>query len=507
MMALEFIKSLEVLPACLRVELQSTGGWLIECPGCSSYNRGGPILALNQIGEDLVVRCYGGCEETHLLESLRMAGGAAPLIDARQWQERERSKGHEEAYLRGLLARLLPLPPEFRPPERPKARTHAEFMALVPPPQESICGEWFPTSALVMVSGDSGAGKTWFCLDLALSVSTGVDFMGRWSVPKARKVLLVSGEDRLQDLQKRIPALLKTKSKAAGRNLDPMLTYLVARDRALLPNGLPNLGTPEGRALVEDSLEGVSLVILDNYSVLFNGVDENDAKEFAPIQDWLFSLSARDVAVLLVSHTGKNGDHRGSSKKIDGLNTSIILNHPTNWKACDGASFNLQFKKSRDAHGEEVNPFSAKLGEDEGGYICWLFDEAPPTTQAGTIPSPKTAEILELHSQGKTAKEIIGAGYSKTKVYYVLSSLKKPVQIPEGGDSRFPVPSPPKGGVTGHGNGNSPQTLIPVPFVNSRQERDTGKEVPNPQSSPVPFSPVRLLDSKQSNGWIPGPAE
>ena len=435
MIVLDFIKILEALPACLRVEPQNGGGWLIECPGCSAHHPNGSLAAMNQIGEDLVVRCYGGCDDVALVENLVMAGGTAPLVGARQWLERECSKGHEKAYLQGLLARLLPLPPELRLPERPKARTHAEFMALVPSPQESICGEWFPTSALVMVSGDSGAGKTWFCLDLALSVSTGVDFMGRWSVPKTRKVLLVSGEDRLQDLQKRIPALLQAKSKAAGHKLDPMLTYLVARDRALLPNGLPNLGTPEGRALIEDSLEGVSLVILDNYSVLFNGVDENDAKEFAPIQDWLFSLSARDVAVLLVSHTGKNGDHRGSSKKIDGLNTSIILNHPTNWKACDGASFEMKFKKSRDAHGEEVDPFSAKLGEDEDGDLCWLFDEAPPPIPARSKPSPKTTAILELHAQGKTTTEIRAVGYSKQMIHKVLSALKNSTpQIAE--DSR-----------------------------------------------------------------------
>jgi AAA domain len=440
MIALDFINKLKVLPACLRVEPQKGGGWLIQCPGCSSYH-GDSLFALNQLGEELLVRCYTGCQEEHLLESLHVAGGEAPLIGAYQWLEREVSRGHELAYLRGVLGRLLPLPPEFRPPERPRARTHAEFMALVPPPQESICGEWFPTSALVMVSGDSGAGKTWFCLDLALSVSTGVNFMGRWSVPKARKVLLVSGEDRLQDLQKRIPALLQAKSKTAGHKLEPMLTYLVARDRALLPNGLPNLGTPEGRAMVEDSLEGVSLVILDNYSVLFNGVEENDAKEFAPIQDWLFSLSARDIAVLLVTHTGKNGDHRGSSKKIDGLNTSIILNHPTHWKARDGASFELKFKKSRDAHGEEVDSFAAKLGEDEDGDICWLFDEAPPETQTRTKPSPKTAAILELHSQGKTAKEICAVGFAKTQVYSVLSALKNSTQKVEGVNSGIPFRS------------------------------------------------------------------
>jgi AAA domain len=502
MIALDFIKSLQDAPAFLRVEPQPGGGVLIECPGCSSVHKGS-VFALNQLGEELLVRCYGGCEEDHLIGTLHVAGGEAPLIGARQWLEREVSRGHELPYLRNMLGRLLPLPPEFLSPEQPKARTWSEFMALKPRPRESLCGQWFRTGALAMVSGDSGAGKSWFCLDLAISVSTGTTFMGRWSVPKARKVLLVSGEDDIDDLQERGLQLLKTKSKAEGRELEPQITFLNTHDLDLLPNGLPNLSTPEGRAKVESNLEGVSLVILDNYGTCFNGVDENDAQEFAPTQDWLFWFKTRGISVLLATQTGKNGDHRGSSKKVDGLNVSIILNHPTNWKARDGASFNLQFKKSRDARGPEVDSFCAELGEDEEGDICWLFDEAPPATRAGTIPSPKTAEILELHSQGKTAKEIIELGYTKPMVYKVLSALKKssPKMVgvsqstsllsttPKGVGSRL-VDSRPA-----HQSPESTSLLsTSLPPVDSRPATQ------NPRS----LSSVRLLDSKQSNGWIPG---
>jgi hypothetical protein len=72
--------------------------------------------------------------------------------------------------------------------------------------------------------------------------------MGRWSVPKARKVLLVSGEDDIDDLQERIPALVAAKSKTEGRELEPQIAFLNTHDLDLLPNGLPNLSTPEGRA-------------------------------------------------------------------------------------------------------------------------------------------------------------------------------------------------------------------------------------------------------------------
>lgn len=438
MRALDFIKSLKGAPAFLQVEPQEMGGCLLQCPSCAPCPSVGLSLAFNQIGEDLVVRCYGGCSEADLVDGLYLPSDGVGVITANQWIDRERLRGHSYQYLQEKLSKDLPLPEALRPtqaPTEPRARTYEEFMALKPKPRESLCGQWFRTGALAMVSGDSGAGKTWFCLDLALSVSTGTTFMGRWSVPKARKVLLVSGEDDIDDLQERIPALLKGKSKAAGRKLSPLLSLLNANDLDLLPNGLPNLGTPEGRAKVEANVEGVSLVILDNYGALFNGTDENDAQAFAPTQDWLFWFKARGVSVLLVNHTGKNGDYRGTSKALGGLNTAIILNHPTNWKARDGASFELKFKKSRDARDKEVDSFTAKLGENEEGELCWLFDEAPPTAPASSKPSPKTAAILELHAQGKTTTEIRAVGYSKQMVHKVLSALKN--STPKvAGDSR-----------------------------------------------------------------------
>jgi putative DNA primase/helicase len=364
-----------------------------------------------------------------------------PAGDAVQWIEEQLFAGLTKTQLReALQGEELPgLPRQqasntpdntsadelqaVEPSAQPKARTLEEFMALQPKPRAGLCGLWLRAGALAMVAGDSGAGKTWFCLDLALSVSTGVPFMGRWSVPYARKVLVVSGEDDIEDLQERLSSLLTAKTKTAGRELSPLLSLLNANDLDLLPNGLPNLGTPEGRAKVEANLEGVSLVILDNYSVLFNGVDENDAREFAPVQDWFFWFKARGIAVLLVSHTGKNGDHRGSSKKVDGLNATILLNHPANWKASDGASFDLKFKKSRDARGAEVEPFSAKLGEDEQGDLCWLFDTAPPATPADAKPT-KASEILALFAAGKTQKEIEGFGYAKSTISVVLSKAR-----------------------------------------------------------------------------------
>jgi hypothetical protein len=419
-MALEFIKSLEVLPACLRVEPQSTGGWLIECPGCSSYHHGVSLAAINQIGEDLVVRCYGGCEEDALVESLRMAGGAAPLIGAHQWLERERSRGHERAYLQGMLARLLPLPPELRPNPIPQAIHTKEFLALKAPPRVELCGPWLREQTITEVYGWRGAGKSWFCLHLAYCVAAGVDFM-KWSVKTPTRVVYVDGEMGLDDMQDRLQKIIESEEKKAGRALECELYHLSDSNLAQFPDGLPKLSTPEGRALIEAQLShGPTLLILDNLSILFNSKIENDAESWCEAQDWLISLRRRGHSIIFVHHAGKGGAQRGTSKREDACNNVIALKQPEDHQAEDGAAFTLKFEKSRGVHGPAVSSFDAKLTEDEHGALTWAMS---------TSRSAQITEIRERRDAGATYREIAkacGVGLATVKRALDKTSPKEP---------------------------------------------------------------------------------
>ena len=85
MKALEFIKSLKGTPAFLRVEAQPSGGCLSQCPSCAPCPSVGLSLAFNQIGEDLVVRCYGGCSDADLVDGL--------YLPAMAWRSSPRTNG------------------------------------------------------------------------------------------------------------------------------------------------------------------------------------------------------------------------------------------------------------------------------------------------------------------------------------------------------------------------------------------------------------------------------
>jgi hypothetical protein len=490
MKVIEFASHLKGAPAHLRVETQPEGGWLSQCPSCAPCPSVGLSLSFNQIGEDLIVRCYGGCDDETLLNGLYYPGDGVELITWRQWLEREVKRGHPKDYLQAQLQKALPLPKALCSASSPKALTFDELMALKLVPRAELCGPWLKERTLAEVYGWRGAGKSWFGLSLAYAVAAGVDLM-RWSVPEAKSVLYVDGEMDLEDIQQRLSLIHKSEQKRAGRQLSPKLRYLADGDLEQFPNGLPKLSTPEGRALVEAHLEGVSLVVLDNLSTLYNSGIENDAESWVEAQDWLVSLRRRGISVVFVHHAGKGGQQRGTSKREDICDTVIALKKPEEHQAEDGCAFTLTFEKNRGAKGPAVAPFSAKLTQDEDGDLIWALQDSK---------EERGAQIRALFDEGVSIRQIgkmVGLSHSNVSRY--LSKSKQAGEVVRG--------APPKRGGAHHDTNpahHSERTSAPPAhhleenphseMVSLQEERTTHRTTDAPKT---PLQVVRPLSENK----------
>src|SRR4051794_33801284 len=67
-----------------------------------------------------------------------------------------------------------------------------------------------------------------------------------------------------------------------------------------------------GEAIATDT----ALVVLDNLSSLAGG-RENEGDDWRPMQDLVLSLRRRGTSTLLVHHSGKGGQQRGTSRRED----------------------------------------------------------------------------------------------------------------------------------------------------------------------------------------------
>lgn len=265
----------------------------------------------------------------------------------------------------------------------------ADLLALEFPPRENILDPWLPIQGLAMIYAMRGDGKTFFGLNIGVTVASGGTFL-RWSAPKPRGVLYIDGELPGQVIQERLARIIHGVEKEPTAPL-----RLITPD--LQPIGPPNLATPEGQKAIEPHLEGIDLVIVDSISTLCHGGRENEGESWLPIQEWALRLRTRGLSVMFIHHAGKGGQQRGTSRREDILDTVINLRHPRDYKPEDGLHVEIHFEKARRIYGAEVKPFEAKPTTASDGREKWEMKD---------IEECLTQRIADLLNDGIPQSEI-----------------------------------------------------------------------------------------------------
>jgi putative DNA primase/helicase len=306
-------------------------------------------------------------------------------------------------------------------PEALIVRPLGEFLTYSYPPVEHVIKPWFPKRGIAMVAAWRGTGKTYFGLAMAYAIATGGDFLG-FQVPQPRTVLYVDGEMDPAEVQDILGHIHK--AAVQDGNGDPSLaaTNLRILSHADQELGMPDLSDPDnprGRKLIENALGDAEVLVLDNMSTLCHSGVENDAESWGTMQQWLVALRRADKAVLLVHHTGKpkrkdgRGDQRGTSKREDILNASLLLFK----KLDEWGRFTVEFTKTRGFRSPDE--FVVLIEHDKEAGVCRLVRE--PQDMADTI-----AEML---GEGWLQKDIATElDISESKVSRIVNEKIRPRQ-------------------------------------------------------------------------------
>jgi AAA domain len=307
---------------------------------------------------------------------------------------------------------LVRHPPEQRNSTEPKleAINLVDFVAQPLPPREYVMAPILPERGLAMLFTSRGVGKTQVAVNIGWAVACGQPFL-RWFAPKPRPVLYVDGEMPQELLQERAKAMI---APSACVPPHPDFFRLLSMDRQELGTSL-NLALPDHQAAVEALLDNVDLLILDNISTLVNSGRENDAESWNEMQAWLVKLRKLGKTVLLIHHSGRGGNARGTSKREDVLDIIIQLKHSEDYEPEDGARFEIHLTKARGVHGDDALPFEAKLDVIEG-RDKWTF-----TVLRDTV----LEQIVELSRAGGTVRGIgEELGLPKSKVQRLIDKLR-----------------------------------------------------------------------------------
>ena len=297
-----------------------------------------------------------------------------------------------------------------------------ELLAKELPAREMLLSPWLLTQSLSMIYAWRGIGKTHVALGIAYALASGGEFLD-WRAAQPAQVLYLDGEMPAPALKDRIARIVASSDNEAA----PGMLRFVTPD--LQPDGIvPNLAEHEGQDVIDGIIGDARVIIVDNISCLVRGGKENEGESWQPVAEWALRQRARGRAVVFIHHTGKTGLQRGTSKREDVLDTSILLKRPADYKPNEGARFEIHFEKARALFGADVTPVEAKLDSDATGKQTW-------TTR--TVTAAADSQMIELAELGLAQAEIareLGCNRST-----VLRALRKAEQ-----EGRYTPPMKPK---------------------------------------------------------------
>lgn len=305
---------------------------------------------------------------------------------------------------------------------------------LTLPDPEWLVQDLVPASSLAQLYGESGIGKTFVALDLALCVAAGVPWLGRHDVHRGPVVYVAAEGHR------------GMKTRAAAWLQEHGLGADAANLFRLIGEAVPLADAEDVEALIQQTREvfegdDLSLVVLDTQARCTAGLDENSAKEMGlAVQAADEIKRATGATVLLIHHSGyERGHARGSTAVHAALDAQMKLDgHPRALRL-------LCEKQKEDQEFDEIRLVLLKRADS----LVVLSEQDPSVrlrlAEAGLARRPKEAlEVLRSVPHGLRATEWKQSAKERRDIphssfYKALKALQDAGLVRKEGDLYLPV--------------------------------------------------------------------
>lgn len=222
---------------------------------------------------------------------------------------------------------------------------------------EFLVEDLITAGEVALIGGDSGAGKTFLTLDLAMSVARGVPFLDKFAV-KQGGVLYQPGEGARGLRTLRIPAYKQAHDLSED---DPIPFGVLSSNVNLYRDDADTESLINDINLAADLMGcPIRLLVIDTVSKATPGADENSGKDVGPVLARCQRIrDATGVTVLLVAHTNATGAKiRGHTSWRADVDSVLICSRRTDGKTVGS---------ERDANGREIRDLQiikVKDGDD-----------------------------------------------------------------------------------------------------------------------------------------------
>ena len=305
------------------------------------------------------------------------------------------------------------------------AMTMAQLIAM--PPKEWLVENIIGAGDLGMIYGASGCGKTFVVIDLIGAMITGEPFANRFNPIRKLNVGYCAGEG-VGGLPARFRAMIKMRNinendvdNFYAWDLVPQLH--VDRNGNRLGGNINQFVESYARLQGEGKRKQLDVLFIDTKHSASVGAGENDSGEQGVVIESCKKAAEKlGCAVIMVHHTGKNGDdERGSSAQRGAMDTMILIK-----RIRDGdTKASMQCSKLKDDR--TWNPQNLDLVESGESVAVW-WDEPSDGSQASGKGDGDRDAIMKVLGDGaaltgKAIGQAIGLGESK-QIYTLLQRLE-----------------------------------------------------------------------------------
>lgn len=264
----------------------------------------------------------------------------------------------------------------------------AELMGKEFKDTEWIVERLLPAESVVAISGQPASYKTWFILNLAITVAKG-DILFDKFVTNQTSVLIIDEENGERLLQKRLIKLRPSPEL-------PMY-FLSLSGYKLTKDSVKNL-------ILFCKEKSIKLIIFDSLVRIHTG-DENDAMKMAGVFSLLKEFPKNNISVIFTHHNRKQGIFRANPSQ-DMRGSSDILASVDGHLAIERKDEFLTVNQTKLRQSEEIKPFRLNIINDEEGFSFEFAGELDEVLSKKTDFQKAIISLLEQEGEPMYKKEI-----------------------------------------------------------------------------------------------------
>ena len=237
-----------------------------------------------------------------------------------------------------------------------------------------ILDQIFSVGTVCLFVGNPGSKKTYSLLDLSICIAIGKPWLGYKT--KQGAVLIIDEESGKRRLDKRLGDIMRAHS--ANENTELFYVTLARFD----------LRSIDDATTVESLIKETKahFVVIDAFVDVMPGGDENAVKEIQPVMMNLRSIADKtQSAIVVIHHTNKQGNYRGSSALLGAVDTLIKVDSKP-------GSDHIEFKMEKNRDGEPLE-FRAIAKFEQEKFLLVLTENQPKSRF-----SPSQIHVLKYYN-------------------------------------------------------------------------------------------------------------